>query len=110
MRLTEESPGPSLHPRELAIYLLLYSFNATEGWDGLSFGYQLSTFSKVKRFDPNKPTLNSVQFKIIIIIKLFELDTTLGSLVMGDQYYLKLNTTLGLLIIGEPYHLRKFSE
>ena len=49
------------------IYLLFQFFNATEGRDGLSFGYLLSKFSKVVWFAPHKRTLSSVQFKIIMI-------------------------------------------
>ena len=48
------------------MYLLFHSFNATEGRDGLSFGYQLSKLSKVVWFAPYKRTLSNVRFKIII--------------------------------------------
>ena len=41
------------------------TIHATEGWDGLSFGYLLTKFSKVVRFASYKQTLSSVQFKII---------------------------------------------
>ena len=73
MCLTEKLLGASLRPRwcrfsphvEVVIYLLFHSFNATEGWEGLSFSYLLSTFSKMVQFAHYKRTLSSVQFKII---------------------------------------------
>ena len=43
-------------PWEVVIYVLFHSFNATEGRDGLSFGYLLTKFSKVVRFAPDKQT------------------------------------------------------
>ena len=49
--------------------LLFHSFKATEGWSGLSFGYQLSKFLKMVRFAPYKRTLSSVEFKMMIIIR-----------------------------------------
>ena len=56
--------GVDFHPQEVAIYLLFHSFNATEGRDGLSFSYLLTTFSKVVWFAPYKRTQISILFKI----------------------------------------------
>ena len=55
-------------PWEVAINLLFHSFNATEGQDGLSFSYLLTTFSKVVWFALYKRTLSGVQLKIITLI------------------------------------------
>ena len=49
-------PGVDFHPTGGGDIPSIPLFTATEGWDGLSFGYLLSKFSKVVRFAPYKRT------------------------------------------------------